>query len=297
MKRTIIVTFALFHLPIFISILFLGTGCKSVLKGEYNPVQTPIYSSAMKNVSVGIASVTDKREGNPSTYYQYMNDTGCYDRPVADIVRNAVEVECRRSGCVISSYDAATLALSFEIHDFKASVAPPPMFGSATLDLSVVVDFEWRNSGTGNVLARNERSEHRSRKIGPDVPVLPFASPVIRGYGQELLDDLLPRVIEKELRSFSETSATSSNAQPFKVVSYQYDAKTRRGVISVDMAGRSIEARDWVVKNIGKICSSKELLMEAGQENGVGGHYRVLNETVKDGVLTIEFTAGYDNTP
>lgn len=78
-----------------------------------------------------------------------------------------------------------------------------------------------------------------------------------------------------------------------KVVSYQYDARTQNGSLSVDISGHGIEAREWVVKNIGKICSSKEVLLEAGQENSTGGRYRVLNESLKDGILTIEFAAGF----
>jgi hypothetical protein len=282
-------------LLILTGILLLGTGCKSVLKTEYNPIRTPTYSGAVQNVSVGIASVSDKRPGNPAAYYQHQDDIGSYDRPVADLVREAMETEFRRAGFIISTHDSATLAVSCEVLDFKASVTEPSLFGSGTLDLSVVIAFEWRNSGTGNVLARNERSEHRSRKIGDRIPILPFDQPVIQDYGQELFNDLLPQVIENEIHSFSESTAVSSNAQPFKVVSYQYDAGTQKGIISVDIAGGGIEARDWVVKNIGKICSSKDLLMEAGQESSVGGKYRVLNESVKNDILTIEFTAGYDS--
>ena len=81
-----------------------------------------------------------------------------------------------------------------------------------------------------------------------------------------------------------------------KVVGYQYDAKTRKGVLSVDVSGHPFEeVRNWVVMNIGKISSSKEILMEAGQENSSGGRYRVLNESVKDGVLTVEFLAGFSD--
>jgi hypothetical protein len=80
-----------------------------------------------------------------------------------------------------------------------------------------------------------------------------------------------------------------------KVVSYQYDAQSQKGSLSVDISGHGIEAREWVVKNIGKICSSKEVLLEAGQENSTGGRYRVLNESLKDGILTIEFTAGFSD--
>ena len=82
----------------------------------------------------------------------------------------------------------------------------------------------------------------------------------------------------------------------FKVLDYQYDSKTRKGVFSVDLSGHPFEqARGWVVANIGRICSSKEVLLEAGQESSSGGRYRVLNEAVKDGVLTVEFTAGFSD--
>jgi len=90
-----------------------------------------------------------------------------------------------------------------------------------------------------------------------------------------------------------ESRSSGLSLSTLKVVSYQYDARTQKGSLSVDISGHSIEAREWVVKNIGKICSSKEVLLEAGQENSTGGRYRVLNETLKDGILTIEFTAGY----
>jgi hypothetical protein len=90
-----------------------------------------------------------------------------------------------------------------------------------------------------------------------------------------------------------ESRSSDLSLSTLKVVSYQYDARTQKGSLSVDISGHGIEAREWVVKNIGKICSSKEVLLEAGQENSTGGRYRVLNESLKDGILTIEFTAGY----
>jgi|GEM_PF-1321775 len=91
---------------------------------------------------------------------------------------------------------------------------------------------------------------------------------------------------------------TAHPAQPtlttIKVVNYQYDNATRKGTLSVDVSNYGLDARDWVLKNIGKICSSKNQLLEAGEETDTGGKYRVLNESMKDGILTIEFTAGYD---
>ena len=90
-----------------------------------------------------------------------------------------------------------------------------------------------------------------------------------------------------------ESHSSELSLSTFKVVSYQYDAQTQKGSLSMDISGHGIEAREWVLKNIGKICSSKEVLLEAGQESSTGGRYRVLNESLKDGILTIEFTAGY----
>ncbi len=74
-----------------------------------------------------------------------------------------------------------------------------------------------------------------------------------------------------------------------KVLSYKYDDKSAKGIFAVDMTGKGMETRDWVVKNIGKIASSKELLLEAGSEPIAGGRYRVLNESLANNILTIEF--------
>jgi len=77
------------------------------------------------------------------------------------------------------------------------------------------------------------------------------------------------------------------------VVSYAFDAKSNKGVLSVDIAGKGIETRNWVIKNIGQICSTKNIAIEAGKEKTLetGGHYIILNERVEDGILTIEFEA------
>ena len=74
-----------------------------------------------------------------------------------------------------------------------------------------------------------------------------------------------------------------------KLVSYKYNDKISKGVLSVDITNQGMEGRDWVIKNIGKIASSKELLLEAGNEPTTGGRYKVLNESLDDGILTVEF--------
>ena len=68
------------------------------------------------------------------------------------------------------------------------------------LDLAVMIRFKWRNPGTGEV-EENVRVEKRTRKLGyGDDPQLPFAAGQMKGWGDELVNDLFPRVIEKELK-------------------------------------------------------------------------------------------------
>ena len=83
------------------------------------------------------------------------------------------------------------------------------------------------------------------------------------------------------------------DARNCPVTSYHYEASSGKGSISVDISGKGIEVRRWIVKNIGQICSDKNMTLVAGKETGQGGHYRVLTESVKDNILTIEFEAAY----
>lgn len=86
---------------------------------------------------------------------------------------------------------------------------------------------------------------------------------------------------------------TASAYEDLPIVSYQFDSARKRGTITIDIQGQGIEARHWAVENIGEICSDKNITMIAGQESHTGGAYQVLNESVKDGLLTIEFSALY----
>jgi hypothetical protein len=77
--------------------------------------------------------------------------------------------------------------------------------------------------------------------------------------------------------------------QDYPVTSYHYDESSRKGTISVDISGRGIGARESVIENIGKICSDKGINLKHGERTYEGAYYRVLNESVKNGILTIEF--------
>lgn len=77
------------------------------------------------------------------------------------------------------------------------------------------------------------------------------------------------------------------------IESYQFDATTNKGKLTVDLQGRGVEMRHWIVKNIGKICSDQNITLIAGEKPPQNGRYRILNESLTNGLLTIEFEAVY----
>ncbi|MBN1788829.1 MAG: formylglycine-generating enzyme family protein [Sedimentisphaerales bacterium] len=67
-----------------------------------------------------------------------------------------------------------------------------------------------------------------------------------------------------------------------------YDEKSKTGHISI--TGRGLEARPWMMKKIGEICSSKNIVIQEGKQPEPG-YFRVLDEKLQDGTYTIEFEA------
>lgn len=189
---------------IFAIILLFVSGCSSTLKTVYSPTFTPIYTEKI-NMPVMLRGVTDKRSMNPFTYYREDMDTGNFDRAITDIVREAVEKEFQRLGLqVLNSKDSVgtknITIVDCEVLDFQATITKG-FFSSDVLDLSVSIRFRWIDSKTSKVLEENERSMKKTQKIGfGNTPVLPMGTTQIKEYGNELINNLLLRVIEKELR-------------------------------------------------------------------------------------------------
>jgi hypothetical protein len=181
-----------------VSVLTFSTGCQSTLKTAYRPSYTATYIHT-KKLQVTLANVSDKRSGKPAVYYQNSSngDTGAFDRPVADLVREAIAEELKRAGLASASEAVPAATLNCEVLDLKATITQP-FWSSATLDLFVVLRFEWRDAKTNSLIEANERSERRSRKLGTNVPSLPFGASVVQDFGNEMINDMLPRVIEKE---------------------------------------------------------------------------------------------------
>ncbi len=65
-----------------------------------------------------------------------------------------------------------------------------------------------------------------------------------------------------------------------------YDENTRQGYISVK--GKGLEARNWMLKKIEEVCSSKNIVLEEGKKPQ-SAYYRLLDEKLVDGVYTIKF--------
>ncbi len=107
-------------------------------------------------------------------------------------------------------------------------------------------------------------------------------------------DSLLQNVATVPLASPELATPELASPEPdFPIVAYDFDAKSGKGTLVVDIRGEGMNARHRVVDNIGKICSDKNVTLISGEETREGGRYRVLNESVRDGLLTISFEASW----
>jgi len=161
------------------------------------------------------------------------------------------------------------------------------------------VPSNWWHGGGDNVQVRLEKDGYRTVE-----KAIPWSELNHRYWQGDLvggsefgLGNTFPYTIHLEpLASPAEEAADPApyrSVEDVPVTAYVYDHETGKGTISVDISGKGIEVRHWIVENIGKICSSKNILLEAGRESPAGGRYRVLNESVADGILTIEFEAAF----
>ena len=67
--------------------------------------------------------------------------------------------------------------------------------------------------------------------------------------------------------SSAQSSGKNYTVADFPIRAYQFDSMTRRGSIAVDIGDKGFQARLWVVKNIGVLCSSKILRWKQGKNH------------------------------
>jgi hypothetical protein len=198
-----------------LALVLVATGCQTTVKTAYEPRYVPTYPSVRKS-AVSLANVIDSRPVKANLFYENVStdDRGKFDRPVAELVREAVVAELSRAELVQSDTDRCLVALDCEVLDLAATIREP-FWGDATLDLKVVLRFIWKDPRAERELAANERSERRVRKLSMgNTPSFPFGKSTVRSLGNELINDMLPRVIEKEFNSVAFLSSEPGQSLP-----------------------------------------------------------------------------------
>jgi len=115
-------------------------------------------------------------------------------------------------------------------------------------------------------------------------------SDILSGREITRLPDEPPRPIKESKQQLYSTVPVYSTAP---VVSYNFDTNTNKGILKVDINNKGMEVRHSVVEHISDICSSHNVTLEAGKAPPVGARYEILNESVDNGIFTIEFRALY----
>ena len=103
---------------------------------------------------------------------------------------------------------------------------------------------------------------------------------------------------ELDVAIYSDTGTSTGNgkttpATATEVIAYNYNDKTGKGSLSARISGGHFKTRNWMIKKIGEISSSKRVALNAGKESLQGGNYQVLDESTRNGVLTIHFQTLY----
>ena len=87
-------------------------------------------------------------------------------------------------------------------------------------------------------------------------------------------------------------TASAFTTQP-TCMEMDYDAMSRRGTASyrIHAYGDVEAAYDFVRRNIGSLLSGENVVLEAGKEPPPGAKYRLENQLLQNGILTVEFEA------
>jgi len=171
-------------------------------------------------------------------------------------------------------------------------------YGNSYYSKAETIDPKGPMSGKGHIIRggsyKNDPAELRSasrkaKMCGADKKYLGFRVVL------EIPDSNDVEGCYKFLSSIKTSLSNSMNVQTnttkiFAPIEHElvYDEKTKTGRISVK--GRGLEARQWMIKKIGEICTSKNILIQDGTKPEPG-YFRILDEKLQDGKYTIEFEA------
>jgi hypothetical protein len=173
----------------------------------YDPRYPPEYPGETAHLTVEV-NVTDGRDGDPRTYYDIPLETARFDRSVAEIVREGLDVELMRFGlrpvCKGGS-DEPDLVLNCTVLEF-AAVSIKGYVSTGEMKFTVVLGFRWKDPSSGTVMEEHERAERVTKPSGARPSVL-LSTEEIERLGDELVNAVLPLVISRELKE-SETLRT-----------------------------------------------------------------------------------------
>jgi cold shock CspA family protein len=85
------------------------------------------------------------------------------------------------------------------------------------------------------------------------------------------------------------SSAGSKTPPAYRITGYNYDDQTGKGFIAAETGKDNFVVRKWLLNKIGEIASSKNVALDARRNRAEGGAYRVTDENIANGVLSIEF--------
>ena len=87
--------------------------------------------------------------------------------------------------------------------------------------------------------------------------------------------------------SNNKAADTATAKRPIEIVAYDYNEKSGRGSLSAKVTSDHFQTRNWMIKKIGEIASSKRVALLAGNESLQGGSYQVLDENSQDGICLL----------
>jgi len=167
-------------------------------------LRVPQYSKASK-VSVRLLGVYDEREYDPQVFWEKLPDKqfadkAIFDRSVVEIIEGAVRIELERSGVhVLGDASDATPRYSLEcyVRDFSLKEKKASIFGDSDAVSRVSIRFRWLDSASRKAVS--DRSQYEISKQSVSQLAIPYTSRKIIELGENLLNDLLARAVEKEL--------------------------------------------------------------------------------------------------
>lgn len=172
------------------------TTCEAV----YDPERPPVYPDAVTRVPVQLKAVNDHRKSTGNrTYYRHVWDTARFDRTVTRIVEEALETEIRRFGLNLVDSNPARF-IECNVHDCSATFIQGT-WGGNKVNLVLSLKFKIIDPTSGRIEEENTRTATRTIELGSFVPQIMTGGAMIRGFGDSLVNSLLPDVISQELTS------------------------------------------------------------------------------------------------